>query len=157
MAAIFASLDVLRTRLVFFDTEIVDVTPVLVDPIEVLFASQLGGGTDINRAVAYVQEHFIEQPEKTIFLLVTDLFEGGDAASLVARVRQLVDSKVSVLVLLALVEGGTPSYDHELAAALSALGAHCFGCTPKLLVRVVERIMKHQDPAAAIAEHGAGR
>jgi Mg-chelatase subunit ChlD len=153
MAAIFASLEVLRTRLLFFDTEIVDVTPMLVDPVEVLFASQLGGGTDINRAVAYAQEHFIEQPEKTIFLLITDLYEGGDAQSLVARVRQLVDSKVKVLVLLALVEGGTPSYDHQLAAQLTALGAYCFGCTPKLLVRVVERIMKNQDPAGAIAEH----
>jgi hypothetical protein len=157
MAAIFASIDVLRTRLLFFDTEILDVTPMLVDPIEVLFASQLGGGTDINRAVAYVQENFIEQPEKTIFLLITDLYEGGDAASLVARVRQLLDSKVKVLVLLALVEGGTPSYDHALAAQLTALGAYCFGCTPKLLVRVVERIMKNQDPAGAIAEHKEGR
>jgi Mg-chelatase subunit ChlD len=155
MAAIFASLDVLRTRLVFFDTEIVDVTPLLADPVEVLFASQLGGGTDINRAVAYAQDHFIENPEKTIFLLITDLFEGGDAASLVARVRTLCDSKVKVLVLLALGDAGTPSYDHELAAQLAALGAHCFGCTPKLLVRVVEKIMTHQDPAGVIAEHGA--
>lgn len=154
MAAIFASLDVLRTRLLFFDTEIVDVTPLLVDPVEVLFASQLGGGTDINRAVAYATEHFIEKPEKTIFLLITDLFEGGDAEALVARVRALVDSKVKVLVLLALSDSGTPSYDHELAARLAALGAYCFGCTPKLLVRVVERIMKNQDPATAIAEHG---
>lgn len=155
MAAIFASLDVLRTRLLFFDTEVVDVTPLLVDPVEVLFASQLGGGTDINRAVAYAQEHFIEQPEKTIFLLITDLFEGGDAVSLVARVRQLVESKVKVLVLLALGEGGRPSYDHELASQLTALGAVCFGCTPKLLVRVVERIMTNQDPASVIAEEGA--
>lgn len=153
MAAIFASLDVLRTRLLFFDTEIVDVTPMLVDPVEVLFASQLGGGTDINRAVAYAQEHFIENPEKTIFLLITDLFEGGDAGALVARVRTLCESKVKVLVLLALSDAGTPSYDHELAAQLTSLGAHCFGCTPKLLVRVVERIMKNQDPAGVLAEH----
>lgn len=152
MAAIFASLDMLRTRLLFFDTEIVDVTPILVDPVEVLFASQLGGGTDINRAVAYAQEHFVENPEKTIFLLITDLYEGGDAASLVARVRTLCESKVKVLVLLALTDGGTPSYDHQLAAQLSALGAYCFGCTPKLLVKVVERIMKNQDPAGVIAE-----
>ncbi len=154
MAAIFASIDVLRTRLLFFDTEIVDVTPLLVDPVEVLFASQLGGGTDINRAVAYAQEHFIEQPEKTIFLLITDLFEGGDPVQLIARVRQLADAKVKVLVLLALSDGGTPSYDHALAAQLTALGAVCFGCTPKLLVKVVERIMKNQDPASVIAEAG---
>ncbi|CAN5917094.1 VWA domain-containing protein [soil metagenome] len=155
MAAIFASLDVVRTRLLFFDTEIVDVTPLLTDPVEVLFASQLGGGTDINRAVAYAQEHFIENPEKTIFLLITDLFEGGDAGQLVARVRTLCESKTKVLVLLALSDEGTPSYDHDLAAQLTALGAYCFGCTPKLLVKVVETIMKHQDPASVIAEAGA--
>ena len=155
MAAIFASIDVLQTRLLFFDTEIVDVTPMLVDPVDVLFAAQLGGGTDINRAVAYAQEHLIERPERTIFLLITDLFEGGDPDALVARARALVDARAKVLVLLALTDGGTPTYDHALAARLTEVGAHCFGCTPKLLVRVVERIMKHQDPAGAIAEHGA--
>jgi uncharacterized protein with von Willebrand factor type A (vWA) domain len=119
----------------------------------VLFASQLGGGTDINRAVAYAQTHFIERPEKTIFLLITDLFEGGNSQELVARIRELCDAKVKVLVLLALTDGGKPSYDHHLAAELAALGAHCFGCTPRLLVRVVERIMKGQDPAGVIREH----
>jgi hypothetical protein len=152
MAAIFASIDVIRTRLLFFDTEILDVTPILVDPVEVLFASQLGGGTDINRAVAYVQDRFIDNPTKTIFLLITDLFEGGNAPELVARVRQLTDAKVKVLVLLALSDGGAPSFDHHLAAEITAVGGVCFGCTPKLLVRVVEKIMKNQDPAGVIAE-----
>jgi hypothetical protein len=156
MAAIFASIDVLRTRLLLFDTEIVDATPLLVDPVDVLFASQLGGGTDINRAVAYAQDHVIENPDKTIFLLVTDLFEGGDADSLVARARMLADSKVKLLVLLALGEGGAPSYDHDLAARLGAVGAICFACTPKLLVRVVEHILRNQDPAPVIAEARGG-
>ncbi|MBP6841248.1 MAG: VWA domain-containing protein [Kofleriaceae bacterium] len=152
MAAIFASIDVVRTRLLFFDTEIVDVTPLLTDPVEVLFASQLGGGTDINRAVAYVQEHFVEQPARTIFLLVTDLYEGGDQASLVARVRQLVEAQVKVLVLLALSESGSPSYDHALASELVGLGAYCFTCTPRKLVGVMARIMKHQDPGPVIRD-----
>src|SRR5262249_56718149 len=68
MAAIFASLDVLRTRMVLFDTEVVDVTPLLVDPVDVLFSAQLGRGTDINRAVAYAQEHFVERPGRTLLL-----------------------------------------------------------------------------------------
>jgi hypothetical protein len=156
MAAIFASIDVLRTRLVLFDTEIVDATPLLVDPVDVLFAAQLGGGTDIHRAVAYAQERLIERPERTMFLLVTDLFEGGDAESLVARIRVLADSKVVVLVLLALGEGGAPSYDHVLAAQLTAAGARCFACTPRLLVRVVEHVLRNQDPAAAISEARGG-
>lgn len=145
MAAIFASLDVLRTRLLFFDTEILDVTPLLTDPVEVLFSSRLGGGTDINRAVAYVQQNFIERPEKSLFILITDLFEGGNAGEMVARMRQLAESRVRAMVLLALSDSGKPSYDHENARKLSELGIPCFGCTPKLLVQVVERIMRGQD------------
>lgn len=152
MAAIFASIDVLRTRLLFFDTEIVDVTPLLDDPVEVLFTSQLGGGTDIHRAVAYAQEHFIERPERTLLLLISDLFEGGDAAGLVARMRQLVDSRVKVVCLLALSDGGKPSYDHSMAAQLGAMGIPCFGCTPKLLPAVIERVMRGQDLGPLLAD-----
>ncbi|NBD07358.1 MULTISPECIES: VWA domain-containing protein [Corallococcus] len=156
MAAIFASLDVLRTSLVLFDTEIVDMTPVLADPVEVLFSAQLGGGTDINRAVAYAQEHYVRRPEKTLFILITDLYEGGDAEALVARLRQLVDSRSKVLCLLALSDSGRPSYDHAMAEQLTALGIPCFGCTPRKLVDVVERVMRNQDltPLIASAEKG---
>src|SRR6185437_12128570 len=152
MAAIFASIDVLRTRLLFFDTEIVDVTPLLDDPVDVLFTTQLGGGTDIHRAVAYAQEHFIERPEKTLLLLVSDLYEGGDRAGLLARMRQLVDSRVRVLCLLALSDSGRPAYDHTVAAELGAMGIPCFGCTPKLLPAVMERVLKGQDLAPLLAE-----
>jgi Mg-chelatase subunit ChlD len=144
MAAIFASLDVLKTRLLFFDTEIVDVTPLLSDPVEVLFTTQLGGGTDINRAVAYAQANFIERPEKTLFILITDLFEGGNAQELLARMRQIVDSRVRAICLLALSDSGRPAYSHDLAKDLTALGVPCFGCTPRLLVQVVERLLKKQ-------------
>lgn len=151
MAAIFASLDVLKTKLIVFDTEVVDLTPILIDPVEVLFTTQLGGGTDINRAVAWCQANAIERPEKTIFILVTDLYEGGDAQELRARMRQLVDARVKCMTLLALSDGGTPSYDHGLAADLTALGVPCFGCTPKLLIGVMERVMKNQDVASYLA------
>jgi uncharacterized protein with von Willebrand factor type A (vWA) domain len=148
MAAIFASLDVLRTRLAFFDTEVVDVSADLSDPVDVLFAAQLGGGTDIHRAVAYAQTSWIERPEKTLLLLVTDLFEGGDPAGLVARARALVEAKVRVFVLLALTDQGRPSYDHALAHALTQLGVPCFGCTPRLLARVMERVLRGDDLAS---------
>lgn len=152
MAAIFASIDVLRTRLLFFDTEVVDVTPLLVDPVDVLFTAQLGGGTDINRAVAYAQQNFLERPEKTIFLLISDLFEGGNQAELLVRMRQLVDSKVKVICLLALSDSGTPSYDHDVASRLREMGIPCFGCTPSLLPRVIERVMKGQDLSPLLAK-----
>jgi uncharacterized protein with von Willebrand factor type A (vWA) domain len=157
MAAIFASLDVLKTKLIFFDTEIVDVTPLLSDPVEVIFSTQLGGGTDINRAVAYVQSNLIERPEKTLFVLVTDLFEGGNSQELIARMRQIAESRVRTMCLLALSDSGRPSYEHNLARELNALNVPCFGCTPRLLVRVVERVLKNQDLAPVLAEAGTAK
>jgi uncharacterized protein with von Willebrand factor type A (vWA) domain len=126
-------------------------TPMLADPVEVLFTAQLGGGTDINRAVAYAQANYVQRPEKTLFILITDLYEGGNAQELVARLRQLVDSKAKVMCLLALSDGGKPTYDHAMAEQLTALGIPCFGCTPKKLVDVVERVMRNQDLAPLLA------
>ncbi len=151
MAAIFASIDVLKTSLLFFDTEVVDMTPLLVDPVDVLFTAQLGGGTDINRAVAYAQERFVNRPEKTLLILISDLFEGGNNAELTARMQQLVDSRVKVVCLLALSDGGKPVYDHGNAAAFTAMGIPCFGCTPKLLPAVVDRVMRGQDLGPLLA------
>ena len=127
-------------------------TPILVDPVEVLFTAQLGGGTDINRAVAYAQEHFIERPERTLFLLVTDLFEGGDrerAGRAHAPARRRAGK---AMCLLALSDGGKPSYDHELARSSSArsgspASAARRGCSSG----VVERVMKGQDLAPLLA------
>jgi Mg-chelatase subunit ChlD len=152
MAAIFASIEVLKTKLLFFDTEVVDVTPLLVDPVDVLFTAQLGGGTDINRAVAYAEQHFVERPERTLLILISDLYEGGNRAELITRMRKLVDSKVRVLCLLALSDSGRPSYDHEIAHELAAMAIPCFGCTPRLLSQVVERVIKGQDLAPLLAE-----
>lgn len=159
MAAIFASLDVLQTHLAFFNQEVVlDVTPMLSDPVEVLFSAQLGGAEDLNRAVAYAEEHFIERPEKTILILVSDLFDTcGDRDQLVLRMRRLVESKVKPLVLLKLSDDGKPSYDHELARSLTEVGVHCFGCTPRLLVRCMERIMKGEDLAGLVLDAREGR
>ena len=88
MAAIFASLSVLRTNLVFFDTQIVDMTEQLQDPVEILFGTQLGGGTDIAKAVTYCAQQVV-QPEKTIFLLITDLYEGGNRNVLLSQMEAL--------------------------------------------------------------------
>jgi len=147
MGAIFASLDVLRTRMLLFDTEVVDVTPMLGDPVELLFSAQLGGGTDIRRAVAYAEEHLVERPERTLFLLVTDLYEGGDARELVARMRGLVESRVRALCLLALTDAGQPAYNHELARELTQIGVPCFACTPRLLVDVLGKVLRGEQVA----------
>ncbi len=127
--ATLASIRTLRTSLIAFDTEIVDLTDKLSDPVGVLFGCQLGGGTDINRAVAYCQQQ-VSRPSKTVLVLISDLFEGGVPGEMVRRIAELAKAGVTVIALLALSDSGAPSYDHEHAAALAELGVPVFGCTP---------------------------
>jgi Mg-chelatase subunit ChlD len=144
MAAIFASLSVLRTNLVFFDTQIVDMTEQLQDPVDILFGTQLGGGTDIARAVTYCAQQVV-QPEKTIFLLITDLYEGGNRNVLLQQLGALVESKVHALCLLALDDTGRASYDHDLAQRVANLGIPAFACTPSKLIGIMENILQGKE------------
>lgn len=127
--AVLGSLRALRTSLVLFDTAVVDLTPLLADPVDVLFGTQLGGGTDINRAVAYCQG-LITRPRDTILVLISDLYESGSFDAMVSRLAALRASGVTVVALLALSDDGAPSYDASAAAALAALGVPAFACTP---------------------------
>lgn len=127
--AVLASLPAVRTSLVVFDTEVVDLTEQIRDPVDVLFGVQLGGGTDINRAVGYCQG-LVTRPSETVLVLITDLLEGGNAADLLRRLRAILDSGVTVVVLLALSDSGAPAYDRDIAAALAALGVPAFACSP---------------------------
>jgi Mg-chelatase subunit ChlD len=127
--AVLASMRSLRTRLVVFDTSVVDLTDDLDDPVDVLFGTQLGGGTDINRALAYCQSQ-ISKPSETVVVLVSDLYEGGIRDEMLKRVAQMKGAGVQFVALLALSDEGTPSYDRQHAAALAELGVPAFACTP---------------------------
>jgi len=129
--ATLASIRSVKTSVVAFDTEIADLTDKLSDPVDVLFGCQLGGGTDINRALAYCQQ-LITRPTESILVLISDLYEGGIAAEMLRRVADLLRAGVTVVVLLALSDSGAPAYDHEHASALAALGVPAFACTPDL-------------------------
>jgi Mg-chelatase subunit ChlD len=142
--AVLASLPAVSTRVVVFDTEVVDLTDDLDDPVDVLFGVQLGGGTDINRAVAYCQG-FMQRPQDTIFVLITDLYEGGVAQELLKRAHSIVSSGVQFVTLLALSDDGAPSYDKHLAAQLSALGVPSFACTPDLFPDLMAATINKQD------------
>ena len=143
--SIFASLPALNTRVVAFDTEVVDLTEKCGDdPVDMLFGVQLGGGTDINKSVAYCQQ-FITDPARTLFFLITDLYEGGNEAQLVRRLEDMVASGVRVMCLLALSDSGVPCFDDRLAKKLSALGVPCFGCTPQKLPELLEGALRGAD------------
>ncbi len=151
--AVLASMPALSTHVVAFDTAVVDLTPVLHDPVDVLFGVQLGGGTDIAQAVGYCQS-LVTRPAETLLVLVTDLFEGGNSALLHDRVAMLRQSGVTVLVLLALSDEGAPAYDRHEAAALAALGVPSMACTPDVFPDLLAAALAGHDLARWANEHG---
>jgi Mg-chelatase subunit ChlD len=143
-AAVMASLPVIETKLVVFDTAIVDLSEELKDPVEVLFGIQLGGGTDINAALAHCQG-LVQQPLKTHLVLVTDLYEGGNAGEMLGRAAALISSGVNLIVLLALSDDGRPGYDERHAQAFAAMGCPVFACTPDLFPDLMAAALKRED------------
>jgi Mg-chelatase subunit ChlD len=143
-AAVLASIPAIAMRLVVFDTAVVDLTEDLKDPVEVLFGVQLGGGTDINQALAYC-ERLVSMPGKTHLVLISDLFEGGNAEEMLARVKGLVASGVNVIALLALNDDGRPAYDARHAGAFAAMGCPVFACTPDRFPELMATALRRGD------------
>ena len=141
MAACLYGLPSLKTHLVVFDTNVVDLTEEAHDPVELLMKVQLGGGTDIARAFEYGAS-LIEQPRRSIVAVITDFYEGGDANALVRRVKGLCEQGTHVLGLAALDPEDKPEYDRELAGRLVAAGAHVGAMTPGHLASwVAEKVL----------------
>lgn len=144
ISCILASMSAIQTRIVAFDTAVIDLTEKSDDPVDLLFGFQLGGGTDIHKSVAYC-EQFVENPKKTLFFLVSDLAEGGNRASLLRRLRELKESGVTVICLLAIADGGKPYYDSQMAERVASFSIPCFACNPMRLPELLERALKGQD------------
>ena len=142
--AVLASVRSLRTQIIAFDTAVVDLTEHVTDPVELLFGVQLGGGTDINSALAYCQTR-VTTPRDTIFVLISDLYEGGDNDEMLRRAQAMVASDMQVVCLLALSDDGAPSYDHDNAAALAALGVPTFACTPDQFPDLIAAAIQRDD------------
>lgn len=142
--AVLASLPAVNTRMVVFDTAVVDLTDDLQDPVDLLFGVQLGGGTDIARALTYCQE-IISRPQDTVLVLVTDLYEGGEVRDMYKRFVELVNSGMQLIVLPALNDDGAPAYDKTHAAFLAELGVPTFACTPDKFPDLMAAALSKQD------------
>lgn len=144
MAAVLASIRSVKTHMVVFDTAVVDLTELLADPVDVLFGTQLGGGTDINAALGYCQT-LVRRPADTVFVLITDLFEGGDQAQMLKRAAALAASGCTCVCLLALDDRGKPVFDEANAKALAELGIPTFGCTPDQFPELMAAALSKRD------------
>lgn len=142
--SVLASIPAVNTRMVVFDTAVVDLTDDLQDPVDLLFGVQLGGGTDIARALTYCQE-VITRPQDTVLVLVTDLYEGGDPREMRKKFVSLVNSGVQLIVLPALNDDGAPSYDKNHAEFLANIGVPTFACTPDKFPDLMAAALSKQD------------
>jgi Mg-chelatase subunit ChlD len=152
LGAVLASLPSVTTKVVAFDTAVVDLTEKLSDPVDVLFGTQLGGGTDIGRALAYCQSQ-ITRPSETIFVLISDLIEGGVRETLIKRAASIINSGVTMVTLLALSDDGTPAFDATNAADLAALGSPAFACTPDLFPDLIAAAIQKRDIGQWASQH----
>lgn len=142
LGSVLASLPSLRTRIVAYDTSVVDLTDLAEDPVDILFGVQLGGGTDTPQALKYCRS-FIRQPGETIFIHISDLEDGHQAKEVHQMMGEMVLAGIQVIVLLALDDSGAPGYDAGNAAGLAGLGIPVFACTPdlfpELMAAAIER------------------
>lgn len=150
--SVLASIPAVSTRMVVFDTAVVDLTDDLQDPVDLLFGVQLGGGTDIARALTYCQG-VITRPQDTVLVLVTDLYEGGDEREMRKKFVSLVNSGVQLIVLPALNDDGAPSYDKSHAEFLANIGVPTFACTPDKFPDLMAAALSKQDIGMWISQN----
>ena len=153
LGCIMASLRSVRTSLVAFDTSVVDLSDHLHDPVELLFATQLGGGTDIGKALAYAQP-LIRRPNDTIIVLISDLYEGGREADMLKRITEIKASGADFIALLALNDQGAPSFDKNIAGKLAELAIPAFACTPDQFPGLMAAAIKKQSLSQWMAREG---
>jgi hypothetical protein len=144
LGSIMASVSSIKTNLVIFDTEVVDLTEYLGDPVELLFRAQLGGGTDIRKALQYAAGIAYEEVGETYVLLISDLFEGGPVNLMYDMVKALIDHQIRLVSLLALDDQGMPAYDKVVAKKLADLGIPSFGCTPELFPELISAALNNE-------------
>ncbi len=151
--AVMASIPALKTHMVVFDTSVVDLTPSLSDPVDLLFGTMLGGGTDINQALGYCHT-LVTRPTDTTLVLISDLYEGGWREQMLLKAKQFADSGVNMVALLALSDHGAPSYDHKTAAEFGEMGIPTFACTPDLFPDLMAATMNRRDLTTWASQHG---
>lgn len=140
MAGIFAKLPMLDTKLVIFDTNVVDLSGYVEDPVETLMSVQLGGGTNIAGALTYC-ETLIENPHRTLVVLVSDLYEGGGYHNLYRVCKDILEGGSKLIALTALDMDANPNYDRRVAATLAEMGAFVGAMTPEHLAEHVGKML----------------
>ena len=147
-ASVLASLSALSTRLFLFDTRVVDMSPHLKDPVDVLFGATLGGGTVICDAVLHAASH-VRDPKRTLVALITDLEENGSPEPLFRELAALKHRGVKVVTLLGMTTGSVPVYNQANAQRLVSMGIPAFCATPARFADLIARVLRDETLDAA--------
>lgn len=145
LGSIMASIPTLKTHLIVFDTEVIDLSDYLTDPVELLFKGQLGGGTNIQKALHYAADLCVQDSDPSFIVLISDLFEGAPVELLYDVVQTILNHEIGIISLLALDDYGSPSYDKAIARNLCAMGITAFGCSPELFSEVIAAALNEED------------
>ncbi len=140
MAGIFAKLPMLQTNLIIFDTEVLDLSGYVDDPVQTLMSIQLGGGTNIAGALQYCYA-LMENPYRTMVVMVTDLCEGGAREVMFSRARDIIESGARLIILTSLNAEAVPVYDRKAAEYMVSLGADVAALTPEGLAKWIAQII----------------
>lgn len=146
LASVLAGLPSLKTNLVLFDTEVVDVSHKLDDPVELLMGVQLGGGTNIGKAVKYAAS-LVEQPRQTHFILLSDFYEGPEPVAMFQQLGQLMELGANCIGLLALNDEGIPVYHQQVTHKLSQMGMPSVGCVPSAFPSLIAGLLNRKSIA----------
>ena len=140
MASIFANLPYLSIKLIIFDISVVDLSEHIKEPIDTLFKVQLGGGTNIAQALEYAKK-ITFAPDKTIVLLISDLFDSNDYKLMYKNANDIIESGSKLIVLTALDYNANSIYDKEAARYFSKIGAKVGALTPSKLSKWISDII----------------
>jgi Mg-chelatase subunit ChlD len=141
MASIFYELPAMRTSLVIYDTQVVDLSDKVGQPVDVLLSVQLGGGNDTPLALRYAQQ-LVREPARTIGVLISDFVEGATERDMIEETRKMVDSGIRMIGLGALGYDCRPAYDKVVAGKMRKVGMDILACTPENLAQCMAKIIR---------------
>jgi Mg-chelatase subunit ChlD len=136
MAAILSAIPALTVHFVAFNTEVLDLSGKVDDPLGLLLEVSVGGGTFIAKGLRYARS-LLKVPVRSLVVLLSDFEEGDSVPALLGEVRAIVESGAKAIGLAALDDAGKPRYQRAVAELVVAAGMPVAALTPLELARWV--------------------
>ncbi len=140
MASIFASLPKVDVCLIAFDTNVIDLTPWVHEPFEVLMRTNLGGGNDGPKAMRKAYEYIVE-PKNTTMVWISDLYEFHNDRPLFEMMKGVKESGVKLIPVGSLKGAGYFSVNEWFRAQLKSIGLPVLSGHVKKLIEELKHLL----------------